>query len=146
MKKLISILLIIAFLIPSVTLADRSEQIKWRKRFSSLNDDGLNDVIIALQEVLFMHYISADGVKIPSGQYTVGTDIPPGTYRIEYKPLTETSFCNFLAVNEKTGFGYTTILGFDSSNEIGKIELTEGTEITLTGGDVYFYTYTGLFH
>ena len=99
----------------------------------------------ALQLILFEHYSSTSGVKVPDGKYVVGVDIPAGVYRIEYHG-SDMSFASFLATNEETLFGFTSIIGFTGASEIGKIELTEGTNVEISAGDVYFYTYTSIFH
>ena len=146
MRRLITVILILTLALPAAALADHATELKWKKRFLTLSDEELSDANTALQLLMFERMAAVNGAYVPAGNYIVGEDIPAGTYRIEYRPLTDTSFCSFLAINEETDFGYTTTLGFDSSNEIGKIELTDGTNITLFGGDIYFYTYTGLFH
>ena len=145
-RKLIAIILVLALLLPSASLAKSSMEKKWHLRFNQYDTEELVEANKALQATLFERGAAADGVLVPAGMYVVGEDIPAGTYRIEYRPLTDVSFCTFTAVNEETWLSFITTLGFDSSNEIGKIELPEGTNITLSGGDVYFYTYTGLFH
>ena len=108
----------------------------------------LQTVNSSIQLKLFEKQSLADGVKVPSGEYIVGKDIPSGTYRIEYQPLTEYDFVSFLAVNEndETWLSFHTIIGFSGTSEIGKLELPDETKVSISGGDVYFFTYTGLFH
>lgn len=139
MKKLIALLLALVLLVPAVSLADFLDVF-------GLSPEELQLANEMIQLRLFTEESAVNGVRVPSGTYTVGVDIPAGTYRIEYKQMYDTDFCSFLATNEKELFGFTTILGFSGSSEIGKIELTDETKIEITGGDVYFYTYTGLFH
>ena len=145
MKRLITVILILIVLVSSA-YADNSAQLKWNKRFITLTDEELSDANIALQKILFDRKASADGVLVPAGTYIVGEDIPAGVYRIEYTKKVETDFCTFCAANEKTYFSFTTMLGVTGASEIGKIELTDGTTIQISYGDVCFFTYTGLFH
>lgn len=138
MKKLLVLTLALALLLSSASAEDDP--------IAGLSLDQLLAVNSAIQLKIFSQEAAVDGVRVPAGTYVVGVDLPAGVYRVEYRPLTETSFCSFTAVNEKDVWSFFTILGFDSSSEIGKIDLTDGTEITISGGEVYFYTYTGLFH
>ena len=137
MKRILTVILALVLLCPSA-LADVD--------LSSMSADELLALNKQISLDLFEKQALVDGVKVPAGQYTVGDDIPAGTYRIEYRGSLNTSFVSFMASNEETWLSFSTILGFDSSSEIGKLELPEKTHIEITGGDVYFYTYTGLFH
>ena len=146
MKKLFVLILALALLCSSA-LADHGTVQQWYDTLKDLDDVRyLEDANEAIQLLLFERYASSsEGVKVPAGKYLVGTDIPVGTYRIEYHGP-EMSFASFLAQNEKTFFGFTTTLGITGGSEIGKIELTEGTNVEISDNDLYFYTYTGLFH
>ena len=138
MKKLITIILILALFLPASAWAERS--------FDEMSYEELHSLNADIQLKLFEKGSLVDGVKVPSGIYTVGKDIPSGTYRIEYRQVGEFDYVSFMALNEKEWLGFTTILGFSGTSEVGKLELPDETEITVSGGDVYFYTYTGLFH
>lgn len=142
MKKIITIILVCMLFIP--VLANGEELLQ--KKLGDLTFEELSIINYNIQLRMFEKGSLIDGVKVPAGLYVVGTDIPSGTYRIEYRPSDEYDFCSFLATNEAEMFGYQTMLGFGGASEIGKIELTDGTNIQITRGDVYFYTYTGLFH
>ncbi len=141
MKKLIVILLIV-LLVPVVSIGESLLQ----KKLGDLTYEELLIINRNIQPRLFEKGALVNGVRVPAGVYNVGEDIPAGTYRIEYNQQTGYDFCSFLAINEAEDFGFTTTLGLGSTSEIGKIELTDGTYIEITGGEVYFYTYTGLFH
>lgn len=141
MKRLITVILIMVLILPA---AAGSEDL-FTTKLGDLTFDQLMILNKNIQIRLFQKG-AVSGVIVPAGVYKVGEDIPEGTYRIEYTPLTPTSFCSFMAVNEEPFLSFFTLLGFDSSTEVGKLELPAGTEITLTGGSVTFSTYTGLFH
>lgn len=146
MKRLF-VLILALVLCCSSALADHGTVQEWLDILGQLEDVRyIEDANEAVQRVLFEHYAAFDGVKVPSGEYTVGVDIPAGVYRVEFHGTYEADFASFLAINDSTNFGYTTILGFTGASEIGKIDLTDGTVVTISSGDVYFYTYTGLFH
>ena len=137
MKKLIALILA-ALMIPAASIASVPD-------ISGLTRDELLELNRQIQLTLFSQQL-VDGVTVPAGTYTVGEDIPAGTYRIVYNPKTEYDYCSFLALNEAEVFGYTTILGYGSSSEIGKINLTENTEVTIEQGSLVFYAYSGLFN
>lgn len=147
MKRMF-VLILALVLYCSSALADHGTVQSWIETLTPLLDDirYIEDANEAVQRLLFEHYATADGVKVPAGEYTVGVDIPVGAYRVEFHGTYEADFASFLAINDSTNFGYTTILGFTGASEIGKIDLTDGTVVTISSGDVYFYTYTGLFH
>lgn len=147
MKKIFIVFLALALLCSSA-LADHGSVQEWLDVLAQFEDIRVvEDANEAAQRILFEHYAaSAEGVKVPAGNYTVGVDIPSGTYRIEYHGTIDTDFVSFLASNESTCFGFTSILGFTGASEIGKIELTDDTAVQISGGDVYFFYYTGIFH
>ena len=137
MKKLIALILA-ALLIPAASLAAVPD-------ISALPEAELLELNRQIQLRLFSQQL-VDGVTVPDGVYTVGEDIPAGTYRIVYNQGGEFDFCSFLAINEAALDSFMTILGYGGSSEIGKLALSEGTVITLERGSVIFYAYSGLFN
>lgn len=137
MKKLITIILILALILPAAAGASDPNEMSF---------DELKELNKTVQLLLFEKGALTDGVLVPPGIYMVGEDIPAGTYRIEFRPKFDMDYCIFMAVNEETISSFMTPLGQSDPPEIGKLELTTGTRIELTNGGVYFYTYTGLFH
>jgi len=136
MKKLITIILILAMILPAAALADIPD-------ISNLTVDEL----IELNHQIRMKFFSEkliNGVRIPAGVYTVGVDIPEGIYRVVYNPPYETAFCSF-SIREVDGGSYSTLLGFSSSNDIGKLYFANLATVTIENGEVYLYGYTGLF-
>ena len=136
MKKLLVLILSMVLLYSSAS-ADVD--------LSSMSTEELLALSKRISLALFEKNALVDGVKVPAGHYIVGEDIPAGVYRIEYHGR-EDSFASFLASNEETWLGFTSLLGFSGASEIGKLELPEGTIVEVSAGDVYFYSYTGLFH
>lgn len=145
MKRSLALLFALVLLCSSA-LADHGSVSEWDSIFRDIDKfELLEDANEALQPILFEHYSATSGVKVPAGTYLVGVDIPAGVYRIEYHGP-EMSFASFLATNEETVFGFSSIIGFSGASEIGKIELTDGTTVQISAGDVYFYAYTGIIH
>lgn len=60
---------------------------KWEN--VELSDDELLENLVALQQVAISR--NRIGFKIYDGQYTVGTDIPQGSYRLEFDCANENS-------------------------------------------------------
>lgn len=137
MRKLITLLLIAALFLPAAALADLPD-------ISNLSSEELIELNRQIQLKLFSEKL-LDGITVPSGVYTVGTDIPEGTYRIVYHMPYDTAFCSF-HLQEAEGGIYSTLLGFGSSTEIGKIYLRNNAYVSIDGGDVVFFPYAGLFN
>ena len=137
MKKLLTIILILAMILPAAAMADLPN-------ISNLTDGELIDLISLIQLKLFSSKM-IDGVNVPAGVYTVDVDIPEGAYTIKYVPPFETAFCSFF-LREEDGGSYSTLLGYGGSSEIGKIFLKKGATIWIDGGDLIFYAYSGLFN
>ena len=136
MKKLLAMIMILTVLLPAAVLADLPD-------ISALTLEELIDLNYQIRLRFFSEKLM-NGIRIPAGVYTVGVDIPEGAYRVEYRPPYETAFCTFTLV-EQNGAAYSTLLGFSSSNDIGKIYLQNLATVTISGGEVFFYDYSGLF-
>ena len=141
MKKFFMLLLVLTFVCSSALSEDLLS-----KKLGDLSLDELMIINRNIQLRIFEKEATINGVTVPAGLYVVGQDLPSGTYRVVFNSVRDTDYCSFLAVNESESFGFTTILGFSGSPEIGKIELSKNTHITITGGELVFFTYTGLFH
>lgn len=111
---------------------------------SGLSSDELIELNHQIQMKLFSEKL-VDGITVPSGVYTVGADIPEGIYRVVYHMPYDTAFCSFY-LQEAEGGTYSTLLGYGSSTEIGKIFLKNNAYVSIDGGDVVFFPYAGLFH
>lgn len=135
MKKLITLLLIAAMLLPAASLADLPD-------ISDLTTDELIELNHQIQARLFSEQL-VSGVTVPPGRYTIGEDIPAGTYRIEI-----TGGTGFFDVYDKEG-GRNTMTGLTgelySVTEIGKIEFVDGNILALYNSTFIFFPYAGLF-
>jgi hypothetical protein len=136
MKKLITLLLIAALLLPAAALADLPD-------ISGLTVEELIELNHQIQLRLFSEQL-VNGVKVPPGTYIIGEDIPAGTYRVEI-----TGGTGFYDLNQKAG-GYLIASGLTGSlydvTEIGKMVLEDGNELKLYNSTFVLYPYTGLFN
>lgn len=137
MKKFVASVLTLLLLLSTVALAEID--------ISSLSFDELLALNTQVQLALFKEKSMIDGVEVPAGTYVVGEDIPSGSYKVE---CTGGAYSMaMLTVNEKNGGLGTmhTLSPLTGSAVIGKLVLTEGQTIEITGGSLSFTTYTGLF-
>jgi len=138
MKKLLTIILTLALILPAISLAELPD-------ISGLTDDELLELQHQIQLKLFSEKL-VDGVKVSPGVYMVGKDIPEGEYRIEYITENKYSLATFSAYREKPFFSFSSVLGFTGPTEIGKIELTDGIKVEIESDSLYFFGYSGLFN
>lgn len=142
MKKLLSLVLFLLLVFPSFAFSVSADL---ESSLESLDLDQLYAVNDHIQKLIFQKKSdSVSGAIVPPGEYSVGVDIPAGIYRIEAQNPSMSTVCSFLATNEETVFGFATVLTL-SDPVIGKLELTDGTNVSVSGGTVIFSTYTGLF-
>ena len=134
MKKLITLLLIAVLLLPAAALADLPD-------ISGLTHNELIELNHRIQMRLFSEKLM-NGVNIPVGRYTVGEDIPAGSYRVAISA--ENGLIVIYSPDEKTVCSYALGLVYDVY-EIGKITLEEGQIFDLSYGSVTLYPYSGLF-
>ena len=137
MKKLITIILILAMLLPAAALADLPD-------LSAMSADELSELNRLLQIELFKKESAVNGVHVPAGIYTIGKDIPAGAYTIVFDNSDEWATCYFYLYSEDGLPIFEMGMGFSNSKQIGKLELTEGNRIELDN-ELVFYTYTGIF-
>lgn len=84
-----------------------------------------------------------EGVKnvlVPVGRYTVGEDIPAGTYTVTYEGAIISLVTVYSGKNDTYGTGY----NLSANGSIGKLELSDGQIIEVLYGSVYFSQYSGL--
>lgn len=140
MKKLITLLLILALLLPAAALADLPD-------ISGLSADELIELNHRIQLRLFSEQL-VNGVLINPGQYVVGEDLPAGSYRAEAILPSNTFTIGLACVYNPddlfsetsgsiTGEGYTSI---------GKIIMEEGQIFIVDTYSIMLYPYTGLFN
>ena len=136
MKKLITVILILALLLPAAALADLPD-------ISGLSPDELLELNHKIQMALFSEKL-VDGITVEQGKYIVGEDIPAGTYRIEI-----TGIGGFYDLYDKQD-GKKISAGLTGStyhiDGIGKLILEEGNYLCFTNSTFIFYPYTGVFY
>lgn len=100
MKKLLTIILILALLLPAAALADLPD-------ISGLTKEELLQLDWQIQEQLFEYQLD-DGVLVPAGVYVVGADIPAGEYKADI--VSDVGGCvrvyKTISDYEKGGFSY----------------------------------------
>ena len=139
MKKLFVILLITVMLLPVVSLADLPD-------ISGLSEEELLELNHQIQLRLFSEKL-VDGVTVPPGIYSIGVDIPAGTYRMEFPQATDIAiglvmeYDNTKKVNCSYQIGEA--VGVTS---VGKMELHEGMTLEIDNCTAVFYPYAGLFN
>lgn len=78
---------------------------------------------------------------VPIGRYTVGEDIPCGTYAIRFRGTGSASIVVCSREGEMLRFY---MLSSGSANTVGKLELLEGQSVEIAGGQLAFSLYGGL--
>lgn len=127
MKKLAVVLIIALCLFPTFALADIDLSVM------------TFDELVSLNSALLAEIASRDEFKevtVPAGDYTIGKDIPAGTYSLS---LPSGSFGSMITVNSLEKFHSLT-----GSQGVGKIELKDGDEISITAGSIVFAPFIGL--
>lgn len=133
-KTLIIIAIALALIVVSVSAASISFD------FSKYSDEEL----ISLETALQAEKISRGMAKqatITSGKYTVGVDIPAGTYKVE----TAKGGADHLYVRNSKGktIGSYAIGTASDRSPIGKLELTDGDTIEFDSCTLIFTVYSG---
>lgn len=139
MKKLITIILALALLLPAASLADLPD-------ISGLTVDELLELNHQIQLRLFSEKL-IDGVDVPAGDYIVGEDVPAGTYRMKVGFPSSGGYLTIYESQERKISVVESFLGeYWGVTEIGKIELKDGNMIHLSGNTLRFFAYAGLFN
>jgi len=111
--------------------------------FAELNlaDYSLEDLIALktqIQAEITTRTAGSRLVRVPMGTYTVGVDIPAGTYT-----LTGASDVAMIVLYSAEG-KITESHRVDYQDTVGKINLLDGQIVEVTFGDIVFSTYKGL--
>lgn len=77
-------------------------------------------------------------VTVPPGTYSVGSDIPAGTYTVTTKGI-----ITMLTVKNSAG-GLVTMHSLNGNTQVGKLVLEDGQTVELVGESVIFKPYQGL--
>ena len=136
MKKLMVILLLVCLVLPITVLADVS--------LPDLTEYTTED-LVALKTLIAQEMLERGIEKqatIPIGKYTIGVDIPAGTYSV--KPVKSGFDFKIYPNANKTGAFDSIYYEYVRSTEsIGKIELLEG-QILEIDANVILTVYTGI--
>ena len=139
MKKLITLLLILALAMPVTALADIPD-------ISGLTEAELIELNRQIQLCLFSEKL-VNGVDVPAGEYTVGIDLPAGTYRMEVVfPGSGGHMTVFKSEEEKKAIDESFLGEFWGVVLIGKIKLDDGNIFRISGNTLRLFPYTGLFN
>ena len=142
MKKLVSILLLLALILPAAASA-------WNELpdISTLSSDDLITLVHQIQVKLFSENLEK-GIVIYPGEYIVGEDIPAGSYRIEVI-LPKEAYAYGSALVHDPDDMFVSVSGDitgDGYENIGKITMKDGQIFDVEVYSIRIYPYTGLFH
>jgi len=160
MKKLICAVLMFSILFasfPCISSAMTEDEYKQQIRasFADTTDDQLKFLFEAVQYELMCRGFKFDfdenhvgsvqkeeteqkEVTVPAGEYTVGEDIPSGTYTV-----TATGLITVLIVKDSDG-STDAMHSLQSGSSIGKLVLKDGQTVEITGTEVIFKPYSGI--
>lgn len=104
------------------------------------------DELIALRDQIHQELLDRGiekEVLVPMGVYTVGTDIPAGTYTVKPVSMEGTLF-ELYADEAMTDALMSDYLSTYTGNYIGKVELKEGNVVVIENANLTFAPYQGL--
>lgn len=140
MKKLITLLLILALALPAGAMADLPD-------ISGLTDEELLQLDWKIQAILFDHQLE-DGVLVPAGVYVVGTDIPAGEYKAD--TVSDVGGCvklyKTVADYEKGSYNHFSeiYLGNMWGTLTFRLKIEEGNVLYIYSNSLKLYRYHGL--
>lgn len=140
MKKLLTIILILALAVPAAAFADLPD-------ISNLSKDELLQLDRIIQNILFEQTLP-DGVLMPAGNYIVGADIPAGDYRAD----TVSDTGGIITVYKTKEDAENRPLSYISEVSLGNmwgtlvfhLVLEEGNYVRLKYNSLKLYPYAGL--
>lgn len=136
MKKnlcLFSLVLVMMFLIPFAARAQMDLSLYSLEELIALRTQITEEIITRTDEKASFF--------VPIGRYTIGEDIPSGTYTLRYKGGVSASVVVYSREGKTLKFH---MLSSGSGNTVGKMELLEGQSIEIGGGGLEFSPYRGL--
>ena len=136
MKK-VALFLVLLTVVSSITPAVASERID----FSDLSLDGLIMLKTWINEEIAERTKDEKAVRVPTGLYIVGADIPVGTYTIT--SVSDKIYSTVVKVYNSNGDQISVAL-LSKGEQIGKLELLIGQYVEIKDGAVEFSTYKGL--
>ncbi len=127
-RVLALVLVLVLFVVPSA--------------FAAVDLSGMSyEELVALRDSINAELLSRGiekKVNVPAGEYIIGKDIPAG----EYKITTEAILINVVTLDKQGN--YVGMHSVSPERIIGKLMLTDGMTIKITGGYAIFEPYTGL--
>ena len=138
MKKIISLILAI-IMMSSFAFAEIPD-------ISGLTTEELLELNHQIQLRLFSEKLN-DGVDVLAGQYTVGTDIPAGSYRLIVVYPGSGGMLYVYDSADSSMYSDSSFLGeYWGVVEIGKITLEDGNIVDISNNALRFFPYVGLFN
>lgn len=132
MKKALSLVLITLLLFSTpFTLAE-----------TDLSEMSFEELVALRQEIDLLLFASDEykQVTVPQGKYTVGVDIPAGTYSLSGDAAMVEIFLDS-SESSKMSAG---LYGVTEDRPVAKLVLEDGWIVSVSIGNVVFTTYTGL--
>ena len=141
MKRLITVILVLALVVPAAAAADLPD-------ISNLSKEELIQLDGIIQNMLFEQSLP-DGVLLPAGNYVVGIDLPAGDYRADvvsdtggiiniYKTKEDYESHPLLSLNQEIA------LGNMWGTLVFRLTLEEGNYVILKYNSLKLYRYVGL--
>ena len=152
MRKVITfffIFVMILSFVPFCACASSATGRLMNKKFIVMTDDEILEmydlIMTQIERRNLSPYSTAKGVTVPPGRYTIGVDIPAGTYRLEFPDDDfDTGMIYIYSTSEYPDRWYT-VGKFAQVQMFGKLELAEGEILDLQDTTATFFTYAGLF-
>ena len=137
MKRFLCLMLAIT-ICPIFSLADLPD-------LSGLTHDELIELNQKISLLLFSEKL-INGVEVPAGEYTVGKDIPSGTYYIEIiYPKSGGHLTVYKSEESRVAINESFLGEYWGVVKIGKIEFSDGNIVRISDNALRFFPYTGLF-
>lgn len=132
MKKVISVLLVLALLLPMWASAES---------LFGKSDQELLSMYQQIQSILLSRSKSYS-IELDAGKYTVGTDLPAGSYRLECNGAYASCYVTIYTSTESEPFPESYILAeMYQSSAIGKLDLVKGNILSINGSKVTLTAY-----
>lgn len=148
MKRFICVIFVLLMAV-SVSFASSSVGKSMNKKFIVMSDDEILEMYDLIMKQFerrgLSPYSTETGVTVPAGVYTIGTDIPQGSYRIKF-PDDDLDYGNILLFgSDGERIRVYSVGRLNNVPEIGKIDLVNGMIFELDSTSSVFFTYKGLF-
>jgi hypothetical protein len=141
--RVLSLVLAVLLIFPGAAFAENGNPYDayiayWQELFGACT----TDLLLQVKSVIDVELASRDDLNkevfVPQGLYTIGIDIPAGTYTIT--ATGELAMVSVYTSDDRM----VTMHSMYENEAIGKIDLQFGQKINITGCTVVFSTYKGL--